>query len=221
MKWILIALLVLNIAFGGYQAWLTQQPQEVAQSKMAVQFSNLQPSASQLGRLKTAADTAPAVIVNKPANNQCVRISGLKESDSLPVVESRLKALELGVRQERVKEILKREYQVVLGPFDSIDLARAEMVAINAKGFESFVISKGDLANSLSLGLFSNIENANRRIAELAAVDIAAKSIQLERYNEAIQLIVDKKSSLLIADPTLRTLIDQFEGVDFTRFNCN
>jgi hypothetical protein len=221
MKWILIALLVLNLAFGGYQAWLTQQPQEVAQSKMAVQFSNLQPSSSQLARLKKAADAAPAIAANKPANSQCVRISGLKESDSLPVVESRLKALELNIRQERVKEILKREYQVVLGPFDSIDLARSEMVSVNAKGFESFVISKGDLANSLSLGLFSNAENANRRIAELAVVDITAKSIELERYNEAIQLVIDKKSSLLIADPTLRTLIDQFEGVDFTRFNCN
>lgn len=216
-----MALLVINIALGGYQAWLTQQPQEVAQTSMAVQFNNLQLSESQQARLQKAADSAPVVVSTKPANDQCVRIFGLKESDSLPVVESRLKALELNVRQERVKELLKREYQVVLGPFDSIDLARSEMVAVNAKGFESFVISKGDLANSLSLGLFSNLENANRRIAELAAVEITAKSIQLERYNEAIQLVVDKKSSLLIADPTLRTLIDQFEGVDFTRFNCN
>lgn len=216
-----MALLVINIVLGGYQAWLTQQPQEVAQTSMAVQFNNLQLSESQQARLQKAADSAPVVVSTKPANDQCVRIFGLKESDSLPVVESRLKALELNVRQERVKELLKREYQVVLGPFDSIDLARSEMVAVNAKGFESFVISKGDLANSLSLGLFSNLENANRRIAELATVEITAKSIQLERYNEAIQLVVDKKSSLLIADPTLRTLIDQFEGVDFTRFNCN
>lgn len=220
MKWILVALLVLNLALGGFQAWQAQQPKEVAQSRMAVQYSNLQPTANQLARLQKSTDATP-VASNKPTSSQCVRITGLKESDSLPVVESRLKALELNVKQERVREVYKREYQVVLGPYSSIDQARSEMVAVNAKGFESFVISKGELANSLSLGLFSNSENANRRISELAAVDINAKSIQLDRYNEAIQLVIDKKSSLLIADPTLSTLISQFEGVDFTRFNCN
>jgi predicted negative regulator of RcsB-dependent stress response len=221
MKWILAAVLVLNVVLGGYQFWQAQQPKQPVQSKLVPQFNNLQPSDAQLDRIKKTSDTVTASKTAQANVSQCIRITGLKESDSLAVVESRLKALELNVNQVRAKEVFKREYQVILGPFNSIDEARAEMVAVNAKGFESFVISKGDYANSLSLGLFSNSENANRRISELAAADVAAKSLQLERFNETIQLVLDKKSSLLIADPTLVTLIDQFEGVDFTRFNCN
>lgn len=215
-------LLLLNAGLFGYQAWQTQQPEQEAVSSFSVQFGNLGLTTSQQARLaKSAESTQITQPVTQTAASKCVRITGLKESDSLPVVESRLKALELNVNQVRAKELLKREYQVVLGPFNSIDQARSEMVSVNAKGFESFVISKGDYANSLSLGLFSTQENAQRRIDELSAVDITARAIEIERFNEAIQLVLDKKSSLLIADPTLSSLVDQFEGVDFTRFICN
>ncbi|MDN3648005.1 SPOR domain-containing protein [Reinekea marina] len=222
MKWILIMLLLVNASLFGYQAWQAQQPEQEVVSSFSVQHGNLALSESQQARLaKSAEATQTSQKSTQSTSAKCVRITGLKESDSLPVVESRLKALELNVKQVRAKELLKREYQVVLGPFNSIDQARSEMIAINAKGFESFVISKGDLANSLSLGLFSTKENAQRRLAELSAVDITARAIEIERFNEAIQLVLDSKSSLLIADPTLASLVNQFEGVDFTRFICN
>lgn len=222
MKWILIMLLLVNASLFGYQAWQAQQPEQEVVSSFSVQHGNLALSESQQARLaKSSEATQASQKTTQSTSAKCVRITGLKESDSLPVVESRLKALELNVKQVRAKELLKREYQVVLGPFNSIDQARSEMIAINAKGFESFVISKGDLANSLSLGLFSTKENAQRRLAELSAVDITARAIEIERFNEAIQLVLDSKSSLLIADPTLASLVNQFEGVDFTRFICN
>jgi hypothetical protein len=221
MKWILMALLVLNFALGGYQAWLTQQPQVEVKPSVSALFDNLALTQDQLSSMEASADIVSAEVAVELQSSMCVRIFGLKEGDSLPVVESRLKALELTVDQQRTRDVYKREFQVVLGPFNSIDEARSEMVEINAKGFESFVISKGSLANSLSLGLFSNSDNASRQIAELAAADVVARSIEIERYNETIQLVLDEKSSLLITDPTLSTLIDQFEGVDFTRFNCN
>ncbi|MBU2862224.1 SPOR domain-containing protein [Reinekea forsetii] len=222
MKWILIMLLLVNASLFGYQGWQAQQPEQEVVSSFSVQHGNLALSESQQARLaKSSEATQTSQKTTQTTSAKCVRITGLKESDSLPVVESRLKALELNVKQVRAKELLKREYQVVLGPFNSVDQARSEMIAINAKGFESFVISKGDLANSLSLGLFSTKENAQRRLAELSAVDITARAIEIERFNEAIQLVLDSKSSLLIADPTLASLVNQFEGVDFTRFICN
>ena len=189
-----MALLVLNFALGGYQAWLSRQPLVEAQPAISAQFDNLALTADQQSRLEVSADIVSTQVEVTPSASVCVRITGLKDGDSLPVVESRLKALELSVEQERIRDVYKREYQVILGPFNSIDEARAELVVVSAKGFEGFVMPLGEQANSLSLGLFSNRENANRRIAELEAVDIVARSIELERYNEAIQLVLDEKS---------------------------
>ncbi len=219
MKWTLLFLLVLNLGLGGYQYWVSQQQTADVTQGDITKFDNLQLSASQLKRLADSSEKTP--VIKDSLATRCIRISGLTEGDSLPIVESRLKALEVASTKTTETVVLRRDYQVILGPFASVELARGELDRISAKGVESYVITSGDNKNALSLGVFSNEANSNRKLDELKSLDIAATTIIKEHTGSAISLIVDRESAALISDSTLQSILSSFETAEFSRFICN
>lgn len=223
MKWILSALLVLNIGVFGFQYWQSSQPVEAVTADAVTEFNNLQPTANQLQRIDQARASSgqEAASATTSTANLCVRITGLSAEDSLPVVQSRLQALELRPELVTERQVIKTDYQVIMGPYSSAQQAREEMTNVNAKGFESFVITRGDYTNSLSLGLFSNEANANSRRTALLAADFQAEVVKVERFTESSSLLLDAPSSRLVTDSALESIIQQFDNVDFLRFNCN
>ncbi len=219
MKWTLLLLLVINIALGGYQYWDAQQPEQVVEQGALTKFNNLQLTKTQQQRLNESSERTP--VLKDTESLRCIKITGLVADDSLPIVESRLKALEVVAKKVTDTIVLRRDYQVILGPFASIDLARAELTKISAKGVESYVITTGDNKNALSLGVFSNDANAKRKIDELSQLDITAKTIIKEHTGTTTNLVIDKDSAALLSDTTLESILSAFENTEFSRFLCN
>jgi len=221
MKWILLALLVLNLSLGGFQFWQARQPEEVIIKGQKATHSNLQLTANQTTRLEASGTKEDQPKESKPVNKQCVRVMGLVEGDSMDVVISRLTALEVSTSKENLKQITKTDYQLLLGPFDSAELARSELNGLKSKDVESYVITTGDNINSLSLGVFSSEGNAGRRQADLKDQGILAKVFKKEHFKEEGVLKIEKESAAMITDETLSSMLASFEGVDFLRYDCN
>ncbi len=70
--------------------------------------------------------------------------------------------------RERLEEIRTRErYWVYLEP-QSVVAAKAQMEELKNKGLKDYyMISKGDMKNAISLGLFSSQDSVNRRLQQL------------------------------------------------------
>lgn len=219
MKWIVIALLAMNISLFGYQFWLHQQPAEAGTVAQESKFNNLKLSEGQQQRLDSIG-SKPAQEESKPVT-QCIRISGLSENDSYPVIESRLRALEISSEKKDVRLLNNTDYQVMIGPFASQEQARAEMDRIAALNIESYVITSGDRANSLSLGVFSSLENANRRRDELFAQDVVATVYENEHYIDGVLLEIGSESAALISDEALSGMLSDLEEVKFIRYKCD
>lgn len=219
MKWILVILLAVNIAVGGYLYWEGTQPSPVASQEVSTQFNNLSLSTSQTARLKSSETQRPS-LQEKPSL-KCVRISGLSNEDGLSVVESRLKALEVDVKRVPTEVVLRTDYQVIVGPFANIDLARNELQAIAAKGLDSYVITAGRYENALSLGVFSSDLGAERKISELVEEEIDATVVTREHTGEAIVLVIDKQAASLITDQTLESVLNAYPQSEFSRYSCN
>lgn len=219
MKWTLLLLLLVNIALGGYQFWVSTQPVTVESSQQELQFSNLSVSESQSARIEQSADSAP-VISDKPVN-RCIRITGLSQEDGLPVVTSRLKALEVPSTEREVTLVLRTDYQVILGPFPNEDMARLEMQTVSSKGIDSYVISSGTHKNALSLGVFSTESNANRKVSELFELDIVSSIVTKEHSGQAFELLIDKESAALVSDETLNSILAAYSQASFSRYSCN
>jgi hypothetical protein len=211
--------LLANVALGGFQFWQSTVPKQTELPTENSQFSNLELSQSQTDRLARASDRTP-LVADKPSF-KCVRITGLSEVDGLPIVESRLKALEVQMTQEKARVVLRTDYQVIFGPFASSDLARTEMQAIGSKGVESYIIASGNNENALSLGVFSSEANASRKVAELSALDIEATIATKEHYGDATNLVIPKDSATLISDSTLRSILASYKNAKFSRYTCD
>jgi len=220
MKWILLVLIVLNLGFGGYQYWQSTQPVAVVVTTALATLNNLQPTPNQVDRLqssKQSSVTAPS----QALPTQCIRIIGLVRGDSLEVVTSRLRALEVKAAEEPSQQVVKTDFQVILGPFDNLSFARAKLAEVTAKGIESYVITSGSSANALSMGVFSSNANALRKQSELVAMQIAATIIKKEHLSDGINLVVDPKSAALVSDDTLTSILSKFEKAEYLRYNCN
>lgn len=221
MKWTLLALLVVNLGLGGYQYWLSTQPTLSSEEQQTTQFNNLALTPTQEQRYQASRELTP-VVRDKPSN-RCVRITGLELEDGLPVVESRLKALEVIPTRETRRVVLYTQYQVILGPFANADLATAELQKIEAMGIagDKQVLRDGDFQNSIRFGVFNSEANANRKATELIESNVAANVVAKDKLGDAVHLILDKESAALISDETLNSLLSSFSDADFSRFQCN
>lgn len=219
MRWIILTLLLLNLGLGGYLYWQQSQPEVATESPNQARLNNLRLDPDTRARLRQLERQAPAQAATEPPV-QCVRISGLSGTDQADVIESRLKALEVDARRSTRDTVVRSDYWVVVGPFESEAVARERLAALQSRDIESFLIGKGSLAGGISLGLFSSRSNAESRQKELATMDIDARVERVDRTRQSLELTLDKADSRLISDDALRSLLQEFDGVDFQRFGC-
>lgn len=218
MKWIILTLLLLNLGLGGYQYWQTTQPEVQDATPSAARLNNLaidQSTRDELAELERTVVAEPAV---EPL--QCVRISGVAAEDQADIIRSRLQALEVTTEMSVREEILRSDYWVVVGPFDTDQQGRDRLAQLQADGIESFLINQGRLAGGISLGLFSSDSNARTRASELAGQDIEARVERVDRTRDTWVLTIDAESARQISNTALDAIVSEFEGASFQRLRC-
>jgi hypothetical protein len=218
MKWIILTLLLLNLALGGYQYWQVSQPDTAMAEPSAAQLNNLaidQSTRDQLAQFEQRAAAEPVV---EPL--QCIRVSGILAEDEAGILQSRLRALEVRSQLSERDEVLRSDYWVVLGPFDTDEQGRARLGELQANDVESFLINQGRLAGGISLGLFSSDSNARSRVAALAERDINARVEQVDRTRQTWVLTIGAESARLISNEGLESIVSEMEGASFQRFRC-
>lgn len=218
MKWIILTLLLLNLALGGYQYWQTTQPDVQQATVSAAQMNNLAISEATRTRLTELERTQVAEPVVEPL--QCVRITGIAAEDQADIIQSRLRALEVSASKTTQEDILRSDYWVVLGPFETDQQGRDRLSQLQADDIESFLINQGRLAGGISLGLFSSDNNARTRVAELAEQNIDARVERVDRTREVWVLTIAAESARLISNQALESIVSEFEGASFQRFRC-
>lgn len=218
MKWIILTLLLLNLALGGYQYWQTTQPDVQQTEPSAAQMNNLAISEATRTRLAELERTEVVEPVIEPL--QCVRITGIAAEDQADIIQSRLRALEVTASKTTQEEILRSDYWVVLGPFETDQQGRDRLSQLQADDIESFLINQGRLAGGISLGLFSSDNNARTRVAELAGQNIDARVERVDRTRQVWVLTIAAESARLISNQALESIVAEFEGASFQRFRC-
>lgn len=121
----------------------------------------------------TASATTPAVPLLSLA---CYSVGPIASDDERDAVAQWLD--EQGARAE-LREDERREvsrYWVHIAPLPTADAAVAEVERLRAAGIEDMhVIRRGNMANAVSLGLYSRKSYLDRRVQKLAAVGVDAK----------------------------------------------
>lgn len=217
MRWILLTLVALNLAFAGFQYWQQDAAPEPQSTAPAAQLNNLglddasRQRLAQLGRQSANAAGEPS---------QCIRINGIASSEDADVIRARLTALEVPTELTLRSEVIRTDHWVVLGPFESTARARERLQQLQANEVESFLINQGPLSNGISLGLFSSPANAERRLASLTEAGIEARIEEFERRRQVRDLTIAAEAARLLSEGALESILQRFDDIEVQRYDC-
>jgi hypothetical protein len=103
-----------------------------------------------------------------------------------------------------------KDYWVYLPPFGSRDAALRQFRELQARGLDSYLITQGDLANGVSLGIFSSKDSADSLLERIRAMGYGAELRELIRERRDHWVYVSLQASGLVGDTLLGQLRRDF-----------
>tara|TARA_R110000772_G_scaffold264509_1_gene385125 strand:- start:85 stop:885 length:801 start_codon:yes stop_codon:yes gene_type:complete len=181
-------------------------PEDISESATAgitaTQIEGL-PSSSGNG---VSAELEPAII--DETLNTCLAFGvfeNLADSNAM-VAELRQQGFQARVQlQEQTDSV----YRVYMPPFSSDTAARQTLANLLENGVDSFLITEGDLAQGISLGVFSQQSTAFRLQEELAAEGYATNTQEIIRSNTEFWVVVQSATNTAIEALWMALLNDQ------------
>ncbi len=177
MRWIFIGLIMMNLAYLGYEFSQTQPV--VNHQIVEVTLASGAAPIKLLSEMKTRAKRAG--LSTQAKEQLCWSVGPYKVELDAKHLSARMLALDIEARIERQSVVVKKESWVYLPPFSNKKMALRKLRELHKRKIDSFVITEGELANGISLGLFSRQSSVDRLMAKLKKKNINAKVRPLER----------------------------------------
>ncbi len=176
MRWIFISLVLINLAYLGYQF---SQPQQVVESTSVVVASINGAKPVQL--LSESKHKTKLKGKKKVKQSLCWAVGPYLVELDAKNLQSRMVALDIAAYLKQESVVVKKESWVYLPPLANKKMALRKLRELQKRKIDSFVITEGDLANGISLGLFGQQESVDRLLKKLSKKKIKAKVKKLER----------------------------------------
>ncbi len=202
MRWIFLTLILLNVLFAVAE-WLSRVDKDEALNRPY----RIQGGQGQLTMLRESKGLkSEGGVENKRGVDEplCLLLGPLddrvKADQILSVFQDRNVKAEL-VAQSLVKA---PNYWVYLAPFESRKAAISKLRELQSAKVDSYLITQGELANGISLGVFENIDSARRmekrrknqgydvKVSELGKKEFEYWVAILEEYSEDLDVDVTK-----------------------------
>lgn len=236
MRWIFFVLLGANILLFGWHM-LFYQPLDRRQA-----FAPVSPLAGQdvpsirllrdaPQRVSTPENTPPE---NTPENaplaevvdsdelekSLCTFVGPFGETAKAEQLVERLSAM--GVQGEVAKVDIPAGpgYWVYLKPLASRREALRRLAELQAQGVDSYVIPRGELANGISLGMFSKEPLAQARMREMADMGITPELHVIERSYQEVWVSIPAAQASGLGDQAWRRLLESPKNTERKQNFC-
>ena len=229
MKWVAIFFLLANVGYFGLQ--MNQRLDQVVPAtaineeivstpgKPLVLLSELEelpPLRDETGSSEQETDQLEPdpldeILPFDPQGN-CVSIGPYESEEEILALKNWFSVRDMSARK-RVEEKRSRErYWVYLEPQDEAE-AKAQLEELKNKGLSDYyMISKGDMKNAISLGLFSSQEAVNQRLVELEREGYNPVVVPQHKISRLLWLDAQTRNDLAL--PVLP------EGINITNIDC-
>lgn len=205
MRWIFLLLVALNIF---YFVWTQQQTPSLARDVAPFALSDGAKRnihlVSERGHPKS--EQGPAVA----GGELCLHLGGFENENEASLLEQRLISLDIPAKRTIMSSESSKDYWVYLPPFGSRDAALRQFRELQARGLDSYLITQGDLANGVSLGIFSSKDSADSLLERIRAMGYGAELRELIRERRDHWVYVSLQASGLVGDTLLGQLRRDF-----------
>jgi cell division septation protein DedD len=218
MRWFFLLLLVLNLF---YYVWHQQQiPLRAKEVPPMAQYQGAQQGI----RLLDASDRAkvrpePMEVGGAVVDQTCLFLGSFQQEDAARQVEQRLTALDIEAQVRSVDAAAGLDYWVYLAPLASRQASLRQLKELQARKIDSYIITQGDLANGISLGIFPRSDSAESVMQRLRDAGYEPLLRELPRAQRSFWVRVAPESRRL-ADDVLQRLAADFKDLQHQIMPC-
>lgn len=222
MRWVLLLLLLLN-AF--YYIW--HQQQAPLRAKEVAPVESYQGERKDIRLLSEAGSTAPAATAKaEPERDRsaeaaaCLYLGSFVQEAQAEEVEQRLLSLDIKAQVRSVDAAAGVEFWVYLDPLASRQASLRQLRELQARNVDSYIITQGELANGISLGIFPRRDSAEVVLQRLRDAGYEPKIRELPRAHRSFWVRVAPESRRLADEVLLGRLAGDFAGLQHQLMPC-
>lgn len=213
MRWIVYSLIFINIAVPVYFLFFREQPVTEPVAQVAEQAPTLQ-------LIKDTDGTLPARVKAAPGTKLCYALGPYADEISARLAQARAAELSFTGLISTVDVPLNKdaEYWVHVPPRKNRSDAVDTLHRLQQQNIDSYIITQGDLAEGISLGLFHSKESAERLTARLQQMDFDVAIREIGKTRTEYWLEVREVSRL--DDRIRQRLAGADTGVQWQMIGC-
>lgn len=132
----------------------------------------------------------------------------------------RLAALDVSSSIEDVEVPGDVAYWIYLPPRESRKQAFSELRELQAKGIDSYVIPKGELANGISFGMFSRADLASNRLKDMRSQGYAAELKEITRSHKETWVVLAPGQAKRLSQETWQAMLADEENAERRQNFC-
>jgi hypothetical protein len=168
----------------------------------------------------TSPELAAPEELNPQAQAMCAMVGPFTNLARADILVERLQGLEVPASLEEVGVADGQSYWVYLPPAPSRDRALQLLAELQALNIDSYVIPEGELANGISLGLFSEAGRADAKLNELTGLEYDAQ-IKIDPRTIVQSWVVAPAAQASALSPELWSeLLAETDGVSLQQNYC-
>lgn len=216
MRWMFLLLLVLN---GFYYVW--HQQQAPMRAKEIAPLALAQDEKRDIRLLsETEVPTRRPQSMAPPAEAVCLFLGSFEQEQQAQLVEQRLLSLDIRSRVQSVDAAAGMDYWVYLAPLGSRQASLRQLRELQARKIDSYIITQGDLANGISLGIFPRNDSAQSVMQRLRSAGYEPQIRELTRAHRNYWVRIAPESRRLADEPLLERLAFDFKGLQHQLMPC-
>jgi hypothetical protein len=218
MRWLFLLLVLLNIFF--WAQHLYHSPVRIKEVAPLDAYSRPQSNItllSESSRTRRAAEGARSGSID---NSGCLFLGGFDDELSAQSLEQRLLSLDIQSEVQQLDVATGVDYWVYLPPLASRQASLRQLRELQSRNIDSYIITVGDLANGISLGIFSRKDSAEGVVARLREVDYSALVRELPRVHNKYWVRVAPASQRQLGDSILEALKNDMPALQHRQMPC-
>jgi cell division septation protein DedD len=216
MRWMFLWLVVLNLF---YYVWHQQRaPLRVTEIAPLMMAQDAKRDIRLLS--ESNKPSRRDAVIAQPAEAICLFLGSFDRAEDAASVEQRLLSLDIQSRVQSMDAAAGIDYWVYLPPLASRQASLRQLRELQARKIDSYIITQGDLANGISLGIFPRSDSAQSVMQRLRDAGYVPFLRELTRAHRSFWVRISPQSRRLADDALLQRLAVDFKGLEQQLMPC-
>lgn len=220
MRWLFLLLLMMNV---GLFAWkhrlIPSGSSELSLPQVEVGDVQLVQGVRLVAEVeKSVPQSLTPAIQGNVAN--CLVLGGFDTVDRAHQLEQQLLSLDVGVRVVAAEASYGADHWVYIPPLASRQASLRQLRELQARSIDSYLITEGELADGILLGVFPRLESAVSIAQKVRAAGYEPQVRELPRIYQEYWVRVARKSQRLVDDAMLARLSADFLDLKHQLISC-